>query len=298
MSFASEIKTVLSGLAIKKSCCKKALLLGILSAHSNVENQSIEFSTDNEKVSSLTAWLFRQCYSIIPYYETVSGIGGTISYYKMKSLDDAKQTTVFGDIQALLEDSSSILSCQNCLACFGRGLFLASGTVSDPSKKGYHLEILLKSETIRSHVIKLFSEIGLSPKTATRKGSISIYFKNSSDIEDLLTIIGAPHAALDLMNAKIMRDIRNNENRRSNCDASNIFRSTGAADTQLRAIKKLMESGRMSLLSAELQKTAIIRYENPECNLAEIAALHEPPLTKSGVNHRLQRIVAFAGEEE
>lgn len=298
MSFSSEIKTMLSGLTVKKNCCKKALLLGTLCAHSNVENQSIEFCTDNEKVSSLTSWLFRQCYGIIPYYETTSGIGGTISYFKMKELDSVKQTTVLTDIQALLNESSDILSCSNCLACFGRGLYLASGTVSDPSKKGYHLEILLKSEIIRSHIIELFTEIGLSPKATTRKGSISIYFKNSNDIEDFLTIIGAPHAALDLMNAKIMREIRNNENRRSNCDASNIFRSTGAADIQLRAIKKLMESGRLSLLSADLQKTAIIRYENPECNLAEIASLHEPPLTKSGVNHRLQRIVSFAGEEE
>ena len=151
---------------------------------------------------------------------------------------------------------------------------------------------------MRAHITEILTELGLDPKTTDRKGSFSIYFKNSNDIEDFLTVIGAPHAALDLMNAKIMRDIRNNENRRSNCDASNIFRSTGAADTQMRAIKKIMDSGRLSLLSADLQKTALIRYENPECNLMEIAALHEPPLTKSGVNHRLQRIVAFAGEED
>ena len=298
MSFSSEIKSTLAGLTVKKNCCKKALLLGILSAHSNIENHTIEFSTDNEKVSTLAAWLFRQCYGIIPYYETASGIGGAISYYKMKALDADKETSILNDIQSLLTNSTDILSCANCLACFGRGLFLTSGTVSDPSKKGYHLEILMKSMTIRQKVIDLFDEMGIAPKATARQGSLSIYFKNSNDIEDFLTVIGAPHAALDLMNAKIMRDIRNNENRRSNCDASNIFRSTGAADIQLRAIKKLMESGRMSLLPADLQKTALIRYENPECNLAEIAALHEPPLTKSGANHRLQRIVSFATEEE
>ena len=96
------------------------------------------------------------------------------------------------------------------------------------------------------------------------------------------------------MNAKIMREIRNNENRRSNCDASNIFRSTGAADVHLRAIRKLIENGKLSLLPSELKTTAMIRHQNPECSLAEIATLHEPPLTKSGVNHRLKRIVDFA----
>ncbi len=298
MSFSSDVKIMLSGLPVKKNCCKKALLLGILCTHSNIEAQSVEFSTDNEKVSSLTSWLFRQCYGIIPYYETTSSIGGTVSYYKMKAIDIEKNIGIITDIQTVLSGASDSLSCANCLSYFGRGLFLASGTVNDPSKKGYHLEMLFKNETIRSHVVKLLSELGLTPKTTNRKGSLSIYFKNSGDIEDFLTVIGAPHAALDLMNVKIMRDIRNNENRRSNCDASNIFRSTGAADIQLRAIKKLMESGRLSLLSADLQKTAMIRYENPECNLIEIASLHEPPLTKSGVNHRLQRIVAFAGEEE
>lgn len=298
MSFSSDIKVALTGLPVKKSCCRKAILLGILCAHSDISSKTVAFSTDNEKVSSLAAWLFRQCYGTIPYYETISGIGGEISYFKMKPLESDKKSAILNDLQAMLNDPSSVLSCSNCLSFFGRGLFLASGTVSDPTKKGYHLELLLKNEEIRANTVERLSELGLSPKTTVRRGSLSIYFKNSNDIEDFLTIIGAPHAALDFMNAKIMRDIRNNENRRSNCDASNIFRSTGAADVQIRAIKKLMESGRLSLLPPDLQKTALIRYENPECNLMEIAALHEPPLTKSGVNHRLQRIVSFAGEEE
>lgn len=297
MSFSSEIKTTVCGLPIKKTCCKKAILFGLLCAHSDFENHTVSFYTDNEKVSTLASWLFRQCYGFIPYYDTSGTLPSQITYYKMKDLDDETEELILADLQAFLESYTAYFRCPNCAAAFYRGLFLASGTVSDPTKKGYHLEILFKSEIIRTVVLTVFEEFGLSPKTTTRKGSISIYFKNSTDIEDFLTAIGAPHAALDLMNAKILRDIRNNENRRSNCDASNIFRSTGAADIQLRAIKKLMESGRLSLLPAELQKTALIRYENPECNLAEIAALHEPPLTKSGANHRLQRIVAFANEE-
>ena len=297
MSFSSEIKTMLSGLPVKKNCCKKTLLFGLLAAHSLIEEKTLAFSTDNEKVASLTAWAFRQCYGLIPYYETSSVILNTISYYKMKPLSDVDEEKIFEDLVVFMADHNAYFHCQNCASSFFRGLFLASGTVSDPAKKGYHLEILLKSNAVRTKISEIFEEMSLAPKMTDRKGSLSIYFKNSSDIEDFLTVIGAPHAALDLMNAKILRDIRNNENRRSNCDASNIFRSTGAADIQLRAIKKIMDSGRLSLLPPDLQKTAMIRFENPECNLMEIASLHEPPLTKSGVNHRLQRIVAFANEE-
>ena len=294
MSFSSDIKTMLSALTVKKACCKKALLFGMLCTHSDFENGVVAFSTDNEKVSSLMSWLFRQVYSVIPYYETSGVIPGVVSYYKMKPLAEQQHKAILADIGENELQIDHLFTCTNCQASFFRGLFLAGGTVSDPSKKGYHLELLFKSDTVRQAIYTVLSEQGFLPKLVSRKGSLSIYFKNSESIEDFLTVIGAPHAALDLMNAKIMREIRNNENRRSNCDASNIFRSTGAADIQLRAIRKLVENGKISLLPGELKTTAMIRLNNPECSLTEIAAMHEPPLTKSGVNHRMKRIVDFA----
>lgn len=292
MSFSSEIKNVLSGLAVKKICCRKALLYGLLSSHSDFENQSIVFATDNEKVCTLFSWVFRHAYGITPEYETITTVSGTVSYFKMSPLNTEQEQLVLNDLS-----QGNVLICENCITSFFRGLFLTGGTVSDPTKKGYHLEIAFKSHTLREEVFHLLEEQGFTPKMTDRKSGLSIYFKNSESIEDYLTVIGAPHAALELMNAKIMRDIRNNENRRSNCDASNIFRSTEAADIQLRAIRKLIESGKISLLPTELQTTAQIRHANPECSLTEIAALHEPPLTKSGVNHRLKRIVDFANKD-
>lgn len=294
MSFSSEVKNILSSLQVKRNCCRKALLFGMLASHSDFQNEVISFSTDNEKVSSLMSWAFRHVYGVIPYYETSGVMPGVVSYYKIKPLDDETQQNVLASAKEFMEQVTVSFACDACLSCFLRGLFLAGGTVSDPEKKGYHLEILFKSETMRETVNQILCESGFMPKLADRKGSLSIYFKNSESIEDFLTVIGAPHAALDLMNAKILREIRNNENRRSNCDASNIFRSTGAADIHLRAIRKLMDNGKISLLPGELKTTAMIRYQNPECSLAEIAALHEPPLTKSGVNHRMKRIVDFA----
>ncbi len=297
MSFSSEVKNMLSGLTIKKNCCRKALLYGLFCAHSDFRNQRLSFATDNEKVSSLTSWAFRHVFGYIPYYETSGTLPGYITYYKMKALSKEQTELFIGTFADADSELNKLFTCSTCLPVFLRGLFLASGTVTDPSKKGYHLEILLKSEANCAKVFSLLDEQGLSPRKTIRKGNHSIYFKNSESIEDFLTVIGAPHAALDLMNAKIMREIRNNENRRSNCDASNIFRSTGAADLQIRAIKKLIETGKISLLPGELKTTAMIRYENPECSLTEIAAMHEPPLTKSGVNHRMKRIIDFAEEQ-
>lgn len=296
MSFSSEVKNMLSSLQVKKKCCRKALLFGMLASHSEFESSNLSFATDNEKVSSLMSWLFRHVYSVIPYYETASSGPVGISYYKMKPLDEDKQSVLLSEIEAINYDFRNLFLCPACLSAYLRGIYLAGGTVSDPTKKGYHLELLFKCEKIRENVFSILEENGFTPKLATRKGSLSIYFKNSTSIEDYLTVIGAPHAALDLMNAKIMREIRNNENRRSNCDTSNIYRSTGAADIQIRAIKKLEESGKLSLLPGELKTTAMIRLNNPECSLTEIAAMHEPPLTKSGVNHRMKRIVDFANE--
>ncbi len=354
MSFSSEIKDLVSTLPVKRPCCRKALLLGLLAPHSLSARGLLAFSTDNENVAAASVRLFKQCFSFVPEFEgnghslsgpgengraektnglSLPGVGhrqiaskgihakqganadhennsliGSVDagagqtprqenaafFCKMKVLPKAEGETLVKSLPATDESLHALLICDNCLNHFLRGLFLAGGTVSNPTKKGYHLELLFKDDEIEQTVFRLLSEHDFSPKPVARRKSHSLYFKNSEKIEDFLTVIGAPHAALDLMNAKIMRDIRNNENRRSNCDTSNIYRATGAADLQIRAIRKLIECGKLSLLPGELQITAKIRLENPECSLLEIAALHEPPLTKSGVNHRMKKIIDFS----
>lgn len=289
MSFSSEIKDLLSTIPIKKNCCRKALLYGLLSPQSVFSEGHFAFSTDNENVSTLLSRLFKQSYAITPGFEMSGEHAGESQHCKLKPLS-AEERALFPPEFPQEE----VTACDTCLYHFLRGLFLSGGTVSDPTKKGYHLEFLIREERLGKTVFSLMEEQGFSPKLTLRRGKQSLYFKNSESIEDFLTAIGAPHAALDLMNAKILRDIRNNENRRSNCDTSNIYRATGAADLQIRAIRKLIDCGKLSLLPNELQLTAKIRLQNPECSLLEIAALHEPPLTKSGVNHRMKKIMDFA----
>ena len=180
MSFSSEVKNILSSLQVKRICCRKALLFGMLASHSDFQNQIITFSTDNEKVSSLMSWAFRHVYGVIPYYETSGVIPGVVSYYKMKPLEDAQKQNVLVSASEFMESIRNAPTCDACLPCFLRGLFLAGGTVSDPVKRGYHLEVLFKSEAVREAVYHILCESGFSPKLANRKGSCSIYFKKSS----------------------------------------------------------------------------------------------------------------------
>ena len=148
MSFSSEVKAMLSGLAIKKNCCKKALLFGLLSSHSDFSLRSPAFYTDNEKVSALTSWVFRQVYGILPYYDTSGSMPNTATYYRMKKLSPETEEKILEDLQSFCQSPENDLICPNCSAHFMRGLFLAGGTVSDPTKKGYHLEILLKDDIV------------------------------------------------------------------------------------------------------------------------------------------------------
>lgn len=302
MSFSSEVKDTLCTLTVKKRCCRRALLLGMLFAQYVPENRVLVFSTDNENIRALFSWLFRQMTSVTPQFEETgalpSAVGrpGGSSYAKLLAPPVETVNRSVEVLNACLTDMTPFLTCEACRFCLLRGLFLASGTVSSPDSKGYHLELLLKSERVRAMFAALLTELGLAPKQIIRRNSPALYFKNSENIEDFLLAIGAQNASFQMMDIGRFRKLRGEENRRVNCDTFNIARSTSAAAHQLRAIRLLAESGKIQLLPKELQITAQIRLEHPECSLPEIAAMHEPPLTKSGVNHRLQKILRFAKE--
>ena len=134
------------------------------------------------------------------------------------------------------------------------------------------------------------------PKAASRKGNWVIYFKQSEYIEDFLTAIGAPLSAMEVMNAKLEKDLRGSVNRRVNCDAANLDKVVEAAQTQLEAIRRLEQAGLLDGLPRKLQETARLRMEHPADTLAQLAQLCDPPVTKSALNHRLRKLVELAGQ--
>ena len=141
-------------------------------------------------------------------------------------------------------------------------------------------------------------ELDLEPKAAQRKGNAVLYFKQSNRIEDFLTSIGAPVAAMEIMNTKLEKDLRGSVNRRVNCDAANLDKAVEAAMAQLEAIRVLDEAGLLTGLPEKLQETARLRRAHPEDTLAQQAERYDPPITKSALNHRLRKLVELARKQQ
>ena len=183
-----------------------------------------------------------------------------------------------------------------CRAAFLRGAFLAGGSVTDP-RKGYHLELATSHHSVSREVLALMRELDQEPKSAQRKGNAVIYFKQSEKIEDFLTCIGAPLAAMEVMNAKLERDLRGKVNRRVNCDAANLDKAVEAAMSQVEAIRRLEGSGTLVTLPDKLREAAALRLAHPEDTLAQLAQRCDPPITKSALNHRLRKLVELGRPE-
>ena len=177
-----------------------------------------------------------------------------------------------------------------CRAAFLRGIFFAGGSITDPLKR-YHLELTTSHLQASRELEALLRECGYPPKGLARNGSFVTYFKQSDQIEDFLTMIGAPVAAMSIMSAKLEKDLRNSVNRRLNCDSANLDKAVTAAQEHLESIRKLRLSGVLENLPDKLKETAERREKNPELTLSELAAEFDPPLTKSCLNHRLRKLM-------
>ena len=182
-----------------------------------------------------------------------------------------------------------------CMA-YLRGAFLAGGSVTDPAKR-YHLEMTTSHYKVSRETCTLFIECGFSPKELMRGGNNILYFKQSDYIEDFLTAIGAQVAAMGVMEAKVEKDLRNGVNRRVNCETANLTKVVDASMGQMAAIRALEAAGELEKLPGKLKETALLRRENPEATLQELAAMLNPPITKSAINHRMRKLLELARAE-
>jgi len=177
-----------------------------------------------------------------------------------------------------------------CVKTFLRQVYIEYGTISHP-QKSYHLELVTDRFHVSKQTYSLLIEMGFAPKETSRSGNYIIYFKKSVDIEDFLTLIGAPIHAMELMSAKIEKDVRNTVNRKVNCDTANVSKIVDAAAIQITAINKIKEKGKFEALPDKLKQTAELRLENPEMSIKELADSLNPPATKSCLNHRLKKLI-------
>lgn len=202
----------------------------------------------------------------------------------------AGEASAFWEFTDCAENISSPDLEKDRAVAFVRGVFVAAGTVSDPASSSYHAEFILPDAARARAVYTLLAQLGSIPKIINRKNGTGLYFKSSDAIEELLVKLGATGAAFRLINCKIERTLRNNENRATNCVARNISKTVTASRRQVDDIEKLSALGLLEGLPFDLRVTAKLRLENPEASLAELAELHRPTISKSGLNHRLKKI--------
>ena len=179
-----------------------------------------------------------------------------------------------------------------CKASFLRGAFLAGGSVTAPSKN-YHLELITAHASVSRETAALLTELGFAARSIDRGANTVLYFKKSEAIEDFLTKIGAPCAAMDIMSAKVEKSMNNSINRKVNCDTANADKVVAAAQEQIDAIRRIERDYGLDVLPEKLQSAALLRIANPEASLADLATLSYPPVTKSCLNYRLKKLMEF-----
>ncbi len=187
--------------------------------------------------------------------------------------------------------------CEKCLTQFLTGVFVSDGILVNP-EKGYHLEFTYKDEKLASNLLNTFKFAGFDFKLTQRKASYAVYTKTSQTIEEFLVTVGAQGACLELMGDKMVKDIRNHQNRLTNCDAANIAKTVKAGQKYIKAIQKLIETELLYDMPEDIQELAQLKLENPELSLDALGKMCSEPMTKSSVNRRLQKLCAVAQIEE
>lgn len=288
MSFSTLIKQELIETNIKQFCCKRVFIYGLFfdakyeGIKISVKTSSREYS---EYLSKIATDYFKSDVEVFEY--TVHGTYiFEIVFFSQKLADILSQIDSGENAAQALG-----FSCGNCMQAFLRGVFVSCATVNNP-QNSYHCEFLLSNHTRAEFLYSFLSNtISSQPKIIKRKYSTGIYFKSSESIIELLTYIGTVRMLFEFMDRQIVNGIRNQENRATNCVTGNINKSITAAQRQISAIKHIKSEGRFESLLPELQETATLRLENPDASLSELSLMHKVPLTKSGLNHRLNKII-------
>lgn len=298
MSFSAEIKKELCRAATGRKCCLQAEAYGVLLFCSSFRREEIRIVTESKALAARLPMLFKRTFQmefdLLPEESKGKRCFAITDPAKIQLIGD---TLGYGPGDSVaLHINFGVLEEEHCRAAFFRGAFLAGGSVTAPEKE-YHLELVTAHYNVAKELAVLLREFGFEGKTVERKANYVTYFKSSEAIEDFLTAIGAPVAAMEVMNAKAEKHLRGSVNRRVNCEAANLDKAVDAAQSQLEAIRRLEGRGLLADLPDKLKEAAGLRQAHPELTLSELAALCDPPVSKSALNHRLRRLIALSQTE-
>ena len=299
ISFSSAARAEICRELPHKHCCAKAQCFGILLFCNSFQDDGIKIITESREFACILPKLFKKAFDLdFDSYPSLASSGKLVFLIRdPEKLSEIMEAFGFsaGDTLAL-HVNYPIVEEECCKVSFLRGAFLAGGSVTDPGK-GYHLELATTHQTVARETELIVREVmDFTPKTAARGGAQVLYLKQSEQISDFLTRLGAPVAAMGIMEARLEKELNNKVNRRCNCDDANTSKVVEAAQEQLAVIRVLRERGILEGLPEKLKQAALAREQNPSGSLTELAAMMEPPITKPAMNNRMKKLAAIAKE--
>lgn len=300
-SFSRLTKEELCKTENQKACCNRAAHTGMLLFGAGIGMNSVRFVTENPEVLNVYTELSRK----LGFSPEVQQTGEEISRYAAEIRDGEEISRLLEELNPV--DASTgviryrvepILVREDCCRrAFIRGAFLAGGTVIDP-RKNYNLELVTPYLGLSRDMSRILEEAGFSFKSVVRKSKYVLYLKNSESISDFLTYMGAYRAQMELLNIKIEKEIRNDFNRTANSETANLEKTINASVRQVRAIEAIRQTVGLESLPEDLREVAMLRLKHKELSLGELGALMNPPLSKSGVNHRLKKLMKMRESSE
>ncbi|MBQ1182498.1 MAG: DNA-binding protein WhiA [Phascolarctobacterium sp.] len=300
MSFSNDVKNELSRLETNEVCCDKAEVLGVLRMSGAIVirgmNIGIHFSTENAALARRVLQILKNNYQVqTEVVITRSRRLKKNNRYQVRVLPAPQVSIAMNELQLLSMESdlkNPLLNKQCCKRAFLRGAFLGGGSISRPSSD-YHLEMVTGNEDFARSIIKVMHTFSMKAKLTDRKNDYIVYLKDGESITNFLRVIGAHNSMMELENVRVLKEMRNNVNRRVNCETANLGKVVKAAVRQVNCIKFIDEHMGLSELPQALQDTARLRLEYPDASLNELVE-YSGGIGKSGINHRLKKLQEMA----
>ncbi len=296
MSFAMNLKDELCKDVPEEESVLHALLYGFLLFSHKFSSDEISFSVVHEPTARLFAEALATHCGIsakITFKERARGTLYKVCVEKASERRKVLDCFYHAPKEPHLRINRANIENEEDVSWFLKGAYLVCGSMTDPNKE-YHLEFDVSFMNLCKDLTTLIGEVLSTPKSAIRRGAYIVYYKESENIEDIITYIGAVMSSLEMMNIKIEKDIKNRVNRRMNCDNANMDKTLNASMQQVEDISFIFEKVGREYLPDELRVVAELRLENPEMSLRELCESVEPPLSRSGMNHRLKKIGEIA----
>jgi len=298
-SFSASAKAEVCRCTPQKRCCALAQAFGVLLFCNSFSADGIRIITESTDFASLLPKLFKKAFNVTFDLQPTGAEPGKMIFqiHDPEKIRQVMENCGFTPEQTLsLHLNLALVDEECCKIAFLRGAFLAGGSVTDPGK-GYHMELATTHQSVAAECYSLIQELlPFTPKLVKRGGSQVLYLKQSDQISDALTFLGAPVAAMGIMEAKLEKELNKKVNCRCNCDDANTSKVVEAAQEQLAAIRVIRSKTALELLPQKLKQAAIAREANPEASLTELAAMMEPPITKPAMSNRLRQLLKMAKE--